>query len=70
MVKNPCAYAGDVGDLGLIPGAGRSPGGDLATHSTILGESHGHRNLKGYSTWDHRVRHDLRDLACRHTCSQ
>ena len=27
MVKNPSANAGDTGDMGLIPGLGRSPGG-------------------------------------------
>ena len=27
MVKNPPANAGDAGDVGLIPGLGRSPGG-------------------------------------------
>ena len=27
MVKNPPANAGDMGDIGLIPGSGRSPGG-------------------------------------------
>ena len=27
MVKNPPADAGDPGDVGLIPGSGRSPGG-------------------------------------------
>ena len=27
MVKNPYANAGDVRDLGLIPGSGRPPGG-------------------------------------------
>ena len=27
MVKNPPANAGDIGDLGSIPGSGRSPGG-------------------------------------------
>ena len=27
MVKNPPAKAGDVEDMGLIPGSGRSPGG-------------------------------------------
>ena len=26
MVKNPPANAGDAGDMGLIPGLGRSPG--------------------------------------------
>ena len=33
MVKNPPASAGD---LGLIPGLGRSPGEGMATHSSIL----------------------------------
>ena len=27
VVKNPLANAGDVRDVGLIPGSGRSPGG-------------------------------------------
>ena len=27
MVKNLPANAGDTGDMGLIPGSGRSPGG-------------------------------------------
>ena len=27
VVKNPPANAGGAGDLGLIPGSGRSPGG-------------------------------------------
>ena len=33
MVKNPPASAGDVV---LIPGSGRSPGGEMATSSNIL----------------------------------
>ena len=28
MVKNPPASAGDIRDMGLIPGSGRSPGGE------------------------------------------
>ena len=36
MVKNPSAIAGDIRDVGLIPGLGRSPGG-------------GHGNLLQYS---------------------
>ena len=32
MVKNAC----DAGDLGLIPGLGRSPKKGMATHSSIL----------------------------------
>ena len=33
MVKNPPANAGDAGS---IPGLGRSPGKEMATHSSIL----------------------------------
>ena len=28
MVKNPPAYVGDAGDMGLIPGSERSPRGE------------------------------------------
>ena len=28
MVKNPFANAGDIRDVGSIPGSGRSPGGE------------------------------------------
>ena len=59
VVKSPPASAGDITDVGLIPGSGRSPGG-------------GHGNLSQYSrripwteepgglqsTWSQRVRHD------------
>ena len=52
MLKNPPASAGDIRDMGSIPGWGRSPGGGHATHSSILaGESHGQRSLVGYSSW-------------------
>ena len=36
MVKNLPANAGDKRDMGSIPGSGRSPGGRMATHSSIL----------------------------------
>ena len=36
MVKNLPANAGDRGDLGSIPGSGRSLGEATATHSSIL----------------------------------
>ena len=36
MVKNPPANAGDVRDVGLITGSGRSPEEEMATHSSIL----------------------------------
>ena len=35
-IKNLPANAGDVRDMGLIPGLERSPGEDTATHSSIL----------------------------------
>ena len=36
VVKNSPTSAGDLRDLGSIPGSGRSPGGGHATHSSIL----------------------------------
>ena len=35
VVKNPPAYAGDIRDMSLISGLGRSPGEGQATHSSI-----------------------------------
>ena len=34
--KESAANAGDIGDLGWIPGSGRSPGGGHGNHSSIL----------------------------------
>ena len=36
MVKNPPANEGSTGDIGSIPGAGRSPEEEMATHSSVL----------------------------------
>ena len=36
VVKNLPANAGDIRDMGLIPGLRRSPEGGHATHSSIL----------------------------------
>ena len=36
MVKNPPANAGDTGGAGSIPGSGRSPEEETATHSSVL----------------------------------
>ena len=36
VVKNPPAIAGDVKDMGSVPGLGRSPGGG---HSNLLQDS-------------------------------
>ena len=35
-VKKPHVNAGETGDLGSIPGPGRSPGGGHGNHSSIL----------------------------------
>jgi len=36
VVKNPPAKAGDEGDVGLIPGSGRSLEEEIVIHSSIL----------------------------------
>ena len=60
MVKNPPANAGDVGDVGLIPGLGRFPGeghGNPLQYSCL-------ENLTGKGAWwaavhgSQGVRHD------------
>ena len=50
MVKNMPANAGDTGS---IPGSGRSSGEGNSNpfQYSCLGESHGQRNLVGYSSW-------------------
>ena len=47
----PPANAGDIGDMGSIPGSGRSPGDGhwQPTPVFLPGESHGQRSLAGYS---------------------
>ena len=45
-----------MGELGLIPGLGRSPGeghGNPLQYS-CLENPHGQRSLAGYSPWDHQ----------------
>ena len=36
MVKNPTANAGDIRDMDMIPGSGRSPEESKAIHSSML----------------------------------
>ena len=52
VVKNLSANAGDIRDVGLIHGLGRSRGGH-SDHSSILAWRipHGQRSLAGYSPW-------------------
>ena len=49
----------NAGDLGSIPGSGRSPGegnGWISSAVFLLGKSHGQRSLDGYNPWDHKSR--------------
>ena len=55
--ESPC----NAGDLGSIPGSGRSSGegnGNPLQYS-CLENPHGQRSLVGYSPWGLRVRHNL-----------
>ena len=52
--SNGTETACNAGDLGLIPGSGRSPGEGNEIQSTLVilpGEFHGQRHLAGYSPW-------------------
>ena len=61
VVKNLSTNAGDVRDMGSIPGLGRSPGGGHGNPLlySCLENPHGQRSLVGYSPWGHkRVGHN------------
>ena len=53
MVKNPPASAGDAGDVGLIPGSERFPGGRNGNplQYFLPGKLHRQRSLAGRSPW-------------------
>ena len=48
--------AWNAGDLGSIPGMGRSPGGRPWQPTLVFlpGEFHGQKSLAGYSSWGHK----------------
>ena len=54
MVKNLPANAGDLRDVGSIPGVGKIPWRRAwqPTPVFLLGGFHGQRSLVGYSPWD------------------
>ena len=54
MIKNPLpANAGDIRDIGSIPGSGRSPGGGHGNplQYSCLENPHGQRSLAGFSPY-------------------
>ena len=64
VVKNSYTNAGDPGDVGSIPGSGRSPGGgngNLLQYS-CLENSMDKRSLMDYSPWGHKES-DIHNLA-------
>ena len=69
LVKNLPAIAGDIKNVGSIPGSGRSLEENMATHSSILAWTvPWTEELGGLpSIWSQRVGHDWGDLACPHT---
>ena len=54
MVKNQPAKAGDIKDVGSIPGSGRSPreGNGNPLQCSCLENPHAQKSLECYSPWD------------------
>ena len=53
--KESTCNAGDTEDKSSIPGLGRSPEEEIATHLSILaGKSHGQGSLLDCSPWSHK----------------
>ena len=44
----------NIGDVGLIPGSGKSPAEGNGNPVFFPGKFHGQRSLVGYSPWGHR----------------
>ena len=59
LVIKTTANTGDSRDTSLIPGLGRSPEKEMATHSGILAwKTLWTEELVDSNLWDHRVGHD------------
>ena len=53
----------NAGDMGLIPGSGRSPGEGNDNPLVFLpGKFHGQRSLAGYSLWGHKESDTIEQL--------
>ena len=59
----------NAGDLGLIPGLGRSPGGRHGNplQNSCLENPHGQRSLVGYSPWGHKESDTTGWLSTQHS---
>ena len=65
MVKNLSANAGDIKDVALIPGLGRSPGegnGNSLQYS-CLENSHGQKSVVGHSPQGHKEWDTMKQLS-------
>ena len=62
----------NAGDLGLIPGSGRSPGGEHGNllQYSCLGNPHGQRSLAGCSPWGRKESDMTEQLSTERTCSR
>ena len=60
--------AHNVGDLGSIPGLGRSPGGGHGNplQYSCLENPHGQRSLTGHSPWGHKESDTIERLSTAH----
>ena len=58
----------NAGDLGLIPGLGRFPGGGHGNplQYSCLENPHGQRSLAGYSSWGHKEPDTTERLSTHH----
>ena len=55
VLKNLPANAGDIRNMGLIPGSGSSPGGEHGAHPSILAwRIPWTQETKGCSPWGHK----------------
>ena len=59
----------NAGDLGSVPGLGRSPGGGHGNplQYTCLENPHGQGSLAGYSPWGHKELDMAEQLSTHHT---
>ena len=67
VVKHLPTNTGDIRNMGLIPGSGRSPGGGHDNPVFLPGESHGQRSLLGHSPWSYKES-DMTE-ATTHVCT-